>query len=137
LFAWGEDGFQKAIVFMAMQFAPASLVAIYACARVSQGTAGGFKTLLAQPILYAAIGASLVRALGIGADELPGVVIKPIDLLGDANVPVALVLLGMNLADMKLTAADRGPIAWGTILKLIAVPALLAPFPALMGADGA
>ena len=135
LFAWGDDGFQKAIVFMAMQFAPASLVAIYACARGS--AAGGLKTLLAQPILYAAIGAGLVRALGIGADQIPGVILKPIDLLGEANVPVALVLLGMNLADMKLAAADRGPIVWGTLLKLIVVPALLAPFPALMGADPA
>ena len=135
LFAWGDDGFQKAIVFMAMQFAPASLVGIYACARTSRGGTGGFRTLLRQPILYAAIGAGLVRALGLGPDQIPGVILKPIDLLGEANVPVALVLLGMNLADMKLAAADRGPVMWGTVLKLVVIPALLAPFPALVGTE--
>src|SRR5690606_22275323 len=93
LFAWGDDGFQKAIVFMAIQFAPASLVGIYACARVSRGAKGGFKTLLTQPILYAALAAGLLRAAGLDADDIPGIVLKPIDLLGEANVPVALVLL--------------------------------------------
>ncbi len=136
LFAWGDDGFQKAIVFMAIQFAPASLVAIYACARERRGTSGGFKTLLSQPILYAAVAAGIVRALGLQAEQIPGVILKPIDLLGDANIPVALVLLGMNLAEMKVAATDRGAIVWGTLLKLLAVPALLIPLPAMMGAEG-
>ena len=134
LFAWGEDGFQKAIVFMAIQFAPASLVSIYACAIVKRGAAGGFKTLLSQPLLYAAIAAGLLKAFGIGPEQIPSVVLKPIDLLGEANVPVALVLLGMHLAEMKLAVADRVPVAWGTLLKLLLVPAALAPLPGLLGA---
>lgn len=135
LFAWGEDGFQKAIVFMAIQFAPASLVAIYACARERQGASGGLKTLLTQPILYAALAAGVIRIMGLGADQIPDVVLKPIDLLGEANVPVALVLLGMNLAEMKLTSSDRSAIIWGTLLRLLAVPALLAPLPGFMGVE--
>ena len=121
LFALGREGFQKAIVFMAVQFFASSAVSIYLCARGRQRAGAAFLTLLKQPNVHATVAAALLKALGIA---VPDPLAKAVRLLGDANVPAALLLLGMHLGRLRLERADLAALGLISGLRLLVLPAL-------------
>ena len=136
LFAWGDDGFQMAIVFMAVHYIFAGPVAIYASARGTLGARESLRALVRQPLLYATVVAAAIRLAGWDASVLPGFLMRPIDLLGQANVPVALVLLGMHLAGMRLEARDLSALGLLGLARLVLPPLLLFPVLPWIGAQG-
>jgi predicted permease len=50
------------------------------------------------PLIYAAISGVIVSTLGI---EIPEMIARPIDLLGQAAIPLFLISLGMSLVEVK------------------------------------
>lgn len=136
LFAWGEPGFRAAIVFMAIHYVFAGPLAIYASARGSRGARESLRALARQPLLYATVSAAALRLLGWEASDLPDFIMRPIDLLGQANIPVALVLLGMHLAGMRLRSQDFSALALLGLIRLVIPPLLLLPVLAWLGAQG-
>lgn len=136
LFAWGDDGFQMAIVFMAVHYIFAGPIAIYACARGTLGARESLRALIRQPLLYATLIAAAIRLAGWEASDLPSFVVRPIELIGQANVPVALVLLGMHLVGMRLKAEDYSALGLLGLSRLVLPPLLLLPLLPLIGAEG-
>lgn len=136
LFAWGEAGFRTAIVFSAIHYVFAGPLAIYASARGTRDARESLHALLRQPLLYATASALVLRLLGWEASDLPGIIMKPVDLLGQANIPVALVLLGMHLAGMRLKAQDFSALALLGLVRLVIPPLVLWPVLTWIGADG-
>lgn len=136
LFAWGEEGFQTAIVFSAVHYVFAGPIAIYACARGTLGAKESLRALARQPLVYATLAAALIRLAGWQATDLPGFLYRPIELLGQANVPVALVLLGMHLVGMRFRAEEYSALGLMGMARLILPPLLLLPILYATGAQG-
>lgn len=136
LFAWGNEGFQTAIVFMAIHQVFASMLAIYVCARGRQGVSDSVKAILKQPVTYATVSAALLRMSGIDADAIPALILRPIDMLAQANIPIALILLGMTLSGMRLQVKEFTALGFVNLSRLILIPLIMIPIVALLGAEG-
>ncbi len=81
-----------------------------------------FKTLLNPPLL--AIGLTLIL-VALGLERfLPAVVIKPVKVFSDCALPTALLIVGGNLAALKIVNVSRRAV-WGAVFsKLVLMPLL-------------
>lgn len=94
-FAFGEPGLPISIlVFVAFNIPLGSLAIVIAQGRDAR-PGEAIKNSLKIPILHAVVAALALNAVGW---QLPPSVMRPIDLLGQAAVPLMLVLLGMQMA---------------------------------------
>ncbi|MDF2629994.1 MAG: permease [Symbiobacteriaceae bacterium] len=78
LFAFGQDGFDRAAVFVVVATMLMYTVAVFFAARGRHDWRDAMKAVFKLPLVWAAAGALAVRLAGI---ELPGVITKPIGLL--------------------------------------------------------
>jgi len=86
-----------------------------------------------QPIIHALIIATLMRALDW---SLPGPVAVPIDYLAEAMIPVAIITLGCQLAEVK-RGQGSAPGLWPSIMiRLLGAPALMFILVWLFGISG-
>jgi predicted permease len=85
------------------------------------GFAQTLKSVLANPIVASIIAGAIVGQLGLG---LPALVDRPLELLGDAAVPLSLVALGMSLGEFGFAHGLRESVAM-TLVKLLVQPALV------------
>jgi predicted permease len=67
--------------------------------------------------------------------EVPSVIDRPLQLLGNAFGPLALVLVGVTLTHVKVGAQIRGALGL-TLLKNLIFPALVGFFCLLFGLNG-
>lgn len=132
LFAYGEVGLELATVFYVASGLTCNTVAAFFAAR---GNGGGGKAMLSAlrlPGLYAFVLAIVLRLLQV---EVPLPLIRPVELIGRAAVPILLMMLGLQLSQTRVNRR-YGQIAVGVVLRLV-VGALvglgLAP---LMGLEG-
>jgi malate permease and related proteins len=132
MFAFGQDGFDRAAVFVVLASLLMYTVAVFFAARGRLDWRQATKAVFKLPLVWAAAGALAVRLTGI---ELPGVITKPIDLLADGALVVLIIILGMQVAGIKLKG-NRVKIGVATFLRLVISPivalglvALLKPEP--------
>ncbi|HMV04941.1 MAG TPA: AEC family transporter [Accumulibacter sp.] len=83
-----------------------------------EGFGATTKSVLSNPIVAAIVSGSLFGLLGF---ELPLLVAAPLDMSGQAAAPLALIALGMSLAEYGLRAGWRESCAI-VALKLIVQP---------------
>ncbi len=95
----------------------------------ADGNAGAWRRLFGSPILPAVALGFLLKGFEI---SLPQVVAVPLKLISDAFSPMALLLLGVQLAAVEVRVA-RGPLFIGVLLRMIAGPASAWLFAALLG----
>jgi malonate transporter len=70
-----------------------------------------------------ATGLGLLAA--VFAVDLPAVLARPVEMLGNASVPLLLLLFGMSLRGQRPMGRDaRGEVVLGATLKVIVMPAL-------------
>jgi predicted permease len=131
LLAFGAEAFSQAIVFMAIQFALSSTAALFVAARGQGDTRTALLELTRQPTVYAGVLGALAR---VGGLSLPEAVTAPISLLADANIPVALLLLGMHLGRAVPRAEERKAVTAAVVIRLVAGAAVGWILAALSGA---
>jgi hypothetical protein len=123
-FAFGEAGFERALLFFIAQTILAQVLAI----PIAQSSAGNWRSAIGQimrmPQIYAVAAGLGLRFSGLNLPEridALGAVYRGIALMSEAALPLLLLLLGMQLAqsvaveDYRLTALAAG-------LRLIASP---------------
>ncbi|WP_250005584.1 AEC family transporter [Actinoplanes sp. M2I2] len=78
---------------------------------------------LRNPLTVALLLGVILAVTGL---KLPGVLAQPVDAIGQAAVPVVLLVFGMSLSGRRLLAPgpDRGPTAAAVVLKTAVMPAL-------------
>ncbi len=120
-FAFGPVGRQTAVLFLSVQAVLMYTHGVYVASR-SGGSAGlaGVKRVMFLPLVYAVIAALLARSVNVvpPADSAP---MEALQLLGDAAIPVMLLILGIQLARTDTDAAVAKSWA-GTALKLGVAP---------------
>ncbi len=125
-FAFGREGFDRAVLFFVVQAILAQTLAIYIAGAGHGDRRGGLVRLLKMPQLYAVLAAMAVWAAGIRLDPegegLANDLFRGVDLIGDAAVPLLLIVLGLQLAETS--RISEGPkVALATVLRLgLSVP---------------
>jgi predicted permease len=124
------------LLFQVTVVMPLVLVAV----EVDAGKRGGtLRTVAMLPLRNPIIAASLAGVL-IGATgwQPPRLVLQPLEALGSAGVPTALVVLGMSLHAKRepISAGDRAELGVTVALKLLAQPLVAFGACLLLGVSG-
>jgi hypothetical protein len=117
-FAFGDRGLEVSILIFVLFNIPLGTLAIV----IAQGGKAPLSTALANtariPIFHAVALAFILKALSI---PVPLFLLRPIDLLGQAAIPLMLVLLGMQLARTRLQVYP-GFLCLATLMRLALAP---------------
>jgi malate permease and related proteins len=136
-FAFGEAGFQRALLFFIAQTVLAQVLAI-PIASAGRGTLRGAVTqIFRMPQIYAVAAGLAARLGGLDlanrADAL-GSIFNGVALLADAALPLLLLLLGMQLAN-GAGVEDGRLTAVAAALRLVASPLLAWGIAVALGLD--
>jgi predicted permease len=118
LFAFGVSGFELAVTFYAFQSILMNSLGVFFANKHRGGVRQSISAVLKLPILYAAILGVGLQLLGL---EMPEFIYKSVDLLSNATAPLIMLLLGMQLAQVKFNG-NWGPVGLGVALRLIVSP---------------
>jgi len=77
---------------------------------------------LSAPVIVTLV-SLIIIALGLNK-FVPEAVIKPLRMLGDSTLPLAMLVVGGNLAEISLETIDRKAISFLILAKMIILPAL-------------
>jgi hypothetical protein len=121
LFAYGEAGFHYAVSFMVLQSILMSFFGVYYAARGQAGVAVAVRQVFKMPATYAAGMAILLQALNI---RIPDNFYGAIDLVAEATIPVVMIILGMQLADIQLHNIRWEKIGFGVVTRMFISPLL-------------
>jgi len=125
-FAFGAVGRTTAVLFVLVQNVLMYTVGVYVLSRGGEadGRLAALRRVFELPLTYAVLAAGGVLALGV-VPPVDGPVMGTIEMAGDASIPVFLVILGIQLADMRPGSALR------RTLPMVGVKVLVAPVVAL------
>ena len=122
-FAFGATGRSTAVVYLTAQAILLYTGGVYIAQR-SGGThgIGGMKRALKIPLVYAVIAGVLARYLGV-VPPADGTAMTTLALVGNASIPVMLLILGIQLADTDYGAA-LSQVGIASVLKMAVAPAV-------------
>ncbi|MFS0822042.1 AEC family transporter [Bacillus sp. 1P02SD] len=118
LFVFGEEAFHIAISFYVIQLILFNTVGIYYASRSKESFIKGMKNIFRLPAIYAVFFAFLFRQFPI----LPENIYSIINLLANGAIPIIMLLLGMQLANLKMEVLDWRQISFVTVMRLIISP---------------
>ncbi len=130
-FAFGEVGRTTAVLYLTIQSLVVYTVGVYIA---SGGADGGIRDAVVEifrlPLVYAVVAAVAIRTSGL-APATDSAVMETVGLVGNAAIPVMLLVLGIQLAKTDVTAVTRSvaPAA----LKLVAAPFVAVGIAAALG----
>jgi len=78
------------------------------------------KKMINPPLL--SMSAALIIVLVFGHNAVPEIVLKPIKILGDAAMAVAMIVIGGNLSLTSLTRINWSQVSGVVLIKLIVLP---------------
>lgn len=121
LFAFGEAGFAFAVSFMVLQSVIMNSFGVYYAARGGAGVRMAIRSVLEMPTTYAVIVALLLNGFEV---QLPSNLFNTVSIIADAAIPTVMLILGMQLANIKWGKFEWGNISFGIIIRLIVSPVL-------------
>lgn len=130
---YGDEGLAHAIVYFIT-----STLLLYTVGVViaSMGKLGWRDTLVRVsklPALYAAIFAVVVYVFHI---TIPAPLMEGIKIAGEGAIPVMLLVLGMQMADLRGTTLQMNLAAPAILLRLVAAPVVAVAVAMLLGLEG-
>jgi predicted permease len=109
LFAFGQPGFQRAtLMFVIITFLQYSL-GIY----ILNGR-GNWTEIFRLPLIYAALAGLAVNLTQI---RIPGVLMQPVTMLGQATIPIMLITLGYRLHQFQSVQWDHA--VGGALVRIV------------------
>lgn len=119
LFAFGEEAFVYAVLFMSIQTIQMNFFGIYYASRGKSGMKQALLTILKMPATYAMLLAFLMKWLNI---ELATQAMEVVNMLAAVAIPLMMVGLGMQLANIAFREFDVSKVALSSSLRLIISP---------------
>ncbi|MFC7165113.1 AEC family transporter [Halospeciosus flavus] len=119
-FAFGDLGRTTAVLYLTIQNLVVYTLGVYVASRgTDRGALESVTEIFRLPLVYAVVAGVAVRALGV-VPAPDTALMETVGTVGDASIPVMLLILGVQLADTDVTAVTRSltPAA----LKLVAAP---------------
>ncbi|ADU31605.1 AEC family transporter [Evansella cellulosilytica] len=119
LFAYGEVGFAFAVSYMVLQSIIMNVFGVYYASKGSAGMKSSVMAVLHMPATYAVLLALLLRYVPF---QLPGNLFLTIDIIAEATIPTVMIILGMQLAKIKLGQFQWGHISYAVTVRLFISP---------------
>lgn len=132
LFAFGQDGLDRAVVYFVATGILAQTFAIFIAARGSVTNRDAFLQVFKMPLIYAA---ALAIIFNLNQWQMPEPIMKSVDLISSGTVPVILLVLGIELSRATLNN-DRGAVTLATVVRLVIGPIVAFGLALLMGMQG-
>lgn len=120
LLALGQEGFERAAIFVVVEAVLMYTVAVFFAARGRLDWHRSLGAVARLPLIWAALAGLVIRASGVA---LPQSVLRPLGLLGNGAIVMVLLLLGMQVAGIRLKGA-RLKIGVLALLRLVLSPVL-------------
>lgn len=120
-FAFGAAGRSTAVLFVVVQNLLLYTVGVYLFSKESAGTnRGALERVARQPVVHAVVAAAAAVALGV-VPPAGGTAMETLRLVGNASVPVFLLVLGLQVESMDVGETVRETLP--TVgLKLLVAP---------------
>ncbi len=138
-FAFGEIGFQYAVVGYLTQAFLSQTFAVYVASMSGGNRRAALTQVLRMPMIYAALLAIGLRLLGVPLDERNGAVavgvFRGVRLVADATLPFLLLILGMQLR-RRTPVGALAPVSTATGLRLLASVPLAFVIAQVLGLGG-
>ncbi|MBI5017663.1 MAG: AEC family transporter [Deltaproteobacteria bacterium] len=131
-FAFGQESEPFSVLVFVIFNIPLATWAIWMAAGGSLRSFAGVRDTLRIPILHATVVAFVVSAAGL---TVPSPLLKGITLLGEASIPVLMVILGMQLERTRVAGAPASLTA-ATVLRLAVAPCIAWGLTAAFGYQG-
>jgi predicted permease len=132
LFAFGQPGLERAVIYFTTSGLLTNTLAVYLASRGQAGVRQSLLNVFRLPMIYALAAALIIRVTGL---TVPAPIFKPLEMAGQASVPVLLVVLGMELArasmDQNLTV-----VGLAVFVRLVLAAGVALGLAALMGLQG-
>lgn len=132
LFAFGQQGLERALIYFVTSAFLVNTLAVFVASRGKARVTTSLSNIFRIPMIYAIAAAFLVR---LGNISVPALLSKPVGMVGEATIPVLLLLLGVQLA--RSSFGRQIPlICAATVIKLIGAAAIGIVLAAAMGLTG-
>lgn len=135
-FAFGEAGFQYAVLFYLGQTTMAQTLAVFIAAAGRSNARRALLQVLRLPLVYAAVAAVVLRALlGTPGPTTPFVLVgleRGVEMVAGAALPVLLMMLGMQLGAAQ-PIDDGRRVTLATALRLVVAAPLAYGIALLLG----
>lgn len=123
-FAFGDEALARAVVFYIASTFTIYTLGIVIASLGKQSLRGALREMVSVPAFYALIAAGLVHWLGA---PIPLFLDRAVTLLGEAALPVMLIILGVQMARTRLELKHWPPgrralVAAGVSLQLLVAP---------------
>lgn len=122
LFAFGAVGFDYAVILMVIHAFLINTIGIFIASFGSGKSAtikSAFMSVLKMPVLYGFLLGVLLQLTHL---ELPPTILEGISLVGAASIPTVMLILGMQLAEIKSTKFELKYVNTVTIIRMIVSP---------------
>jgi predicted permease len=119
-FAFGDVGRTTAVIYITAQAFLMYTLGVYVASRGGgRAGIGAIREIFRLPLVYAVLAAGVVRALGV-APPTGGTFMSTTRLVGDASIPLMLVIVGIQLSGLERGNARR--TLRPSALKLVVAP---------------
>lgn len=119
LFAYGETAFAYAVSILVLHAIIMNFFGVFYAARGKAGIKYALKAVLEMPPTYAVL---VALFFNISEVHLPANILSAIDLLAAATIPLIMIILGMQLAEITITNIEWDKISFGIVVRLILSP---------------
>jgi predicted permease len=119
-FAFGDAALARALVCFVFGTVVVYTLGVLIASMGKLSALQALRQLLFVPAIYGLLAATLVRSTDW---HVPLFLDRSVSMLGDASIPLMLVILGMQIAEAKVWHRDRVPlISIAVFLQMIATP---------------
>ncbi|ADI00243.1 AEC family transporter [Salisediminibacterium selenitireducens] len=135
LFAYGQEGFAFAVSFMVLQSIIMNIFGVYYAAKGRAGARYALRSVLGMPVTYAVLAGVFTQWSGL---TVPDNLMGTVNILAEAAIPMVMIILGMQLANMSWSQFEWRPLSYAVTVRLLLSPiiayglTLLFPFDPLL-----
>jgi hypothetical protein len=126
LLAFGQAGLELAVVYFVISSILSYTLGAFVASNGTQSLKESLRRVGRLPHIYAVLAAFAVKLLGVG---VPDLIFGPVNLMGQAAIPVMLVVLGMELAQ---TAPRSNSTNWVLVALSSAIKLLFPIVPVVL-----
>lgn len=132
LFAYGEEAFTLGVVIVVLNFILMYSLGVYFASLEGNSWREALRNIVRLPTTYATVLAVIVNSFHI---SIPDFLYNPIKLVGDATVPVCMLILGIQLARTSVSGYLEATVTL-SVVKVLVAPVLIFGIVYAAGIDG-
>jgi len=132
-FAFGEEALSYGTVFFLTGSVLTNTVGAFLAASGKRDVGTALKSILKIPALYGLVAAMVTLALGT---SLPTPLMRPVNMLSDAALPMMILVLGMQL-ERAVTPSRPALVVVAVTVSLVIAPLVALGLTSLLGVSGA